>query len=134
MEARKKGIAERAGAWSAAHRKTAILGWIAFVVAALMIGGSIGTEELTNADSMPGEAGKAERALIDSGLQPATEQVLIQDEELKLADPAFSAAVTDLTETLGEVQAVKGISSPLGPQAPRSEMGIGWEGSGTWYS
>ncbi|MGB2852790.1 MAG: MMPL family transporter [Solirubrobacterales bacterium] len=113
MSTQRKGIAERVGGWSAAHRKTAILGWIAFVVAALMIGGSIGTKELTNADRIPGEAGKAERALVDSGLQPASEQVLIQDQGLKLADPAFEAAVTDLTRTLGEVPVVKSISSPL---------------------
>ena len=33
-----KGIAARAGNWSAHHRKAAILGWFAFVVLALAIG------------------------------------------------------------------------------------------------
>ena len=28
--ARKRGVAERVGAWSSRHRKTAILGWIVF--------------------------------------------------------------------------------------------------------
>ena len=113
MQAKKKGIAERAGAWSAAHRKTAILGWIAFVVAALMIGSSIGTEELTSVDSQPGESGKAERTLIDSGLQPAFEEVLVQSDTLEVTDPGFESAITDLTETLGEVPVVRDVSSPL---------------------
>ena len=39
-----RNIAARAGRWSARHRKTAILGWITFVVLAFMIGGKVGTE------------------------------------------------------------------------------------------
>ena len=39
-------IAARAGRWSARHRKTAIFGWLAFVIAAIFIGGAIGTKEL----------------------------------------------------------------------------------------
>ena len=33
------GIAGRAGRWSARHRKTAIIGWLTFVVLALVAGG-----------------------------------------------------------------------------------------------
>ena len=32
-------IAARAGRWSARHRKAAVLGWLAFVVATLVLGG-----------------------------------------------------------------------------------------------
>ena len=39
-----KGIAGRAGHWSATHRKLAIWGWIAFVVLAFYSGGQIGLE------------------------------------------------------------------------------------------
>ena len=35
-----RGLASRAGVWSAQHRKTAIWGWLAFVVIAFMIGGA----------------------------------------------------------------------------------------------
>ena len=41
-----RNIAARAGRWSARHRKTAIFGWIALVVAAVMIGSAVGTETL----------------------------------------------------------------------------------------
>ena len=40
-----KNFAARAGRWSAAHRKTAIFGWLAFVVVAFVIGGKVGTTD-----------------------------------------------------------------------------------------
>lgn len=36
----------RAGRWSATHRKTAVLGWLAFVIAAFVLGGVVGTVNL----------------------------------------------------------------------------------------
>ena len=41
-----KNLAARAGRWSATHRKTAIIGWILFVVLATVIGGKIGQNQL----------------------------------------------------------------------------------------
>ena len=38
-------IAARAGRWSAEHRKVAILGWIAFVVAAVLLGQAVGFKQ-----------------------------------------------------------------------------------------
>src|SRR5689334_1842473 len=38
--------AARAGRWSATHRKAAILGWIAFVVLATVLGGKVGQKDL----------------------------------------------------------------------------------------
>src|SRR2546423_1775275 len=46
-----RNIAARAGCWSARHRKTAILGWLAFVIIAFGIGGAIGTKQLGNAQT-----------------------------------------------------------------------------------
>src|SRR5918994_6924697 len=56
-----RNVAARAGRWSAQHRKTAILGWIAFVVLAFMVGGQIGTNTLTNEQTGVGESGQADR-------------------------------------------------------------------------
>ena len=36
-------IAARMGRWSASHWKTAVFGWLAFVVAAVFIGGMVAT-------------------------------------------------------------------------------------------
>ena len=36
-------IAARMGRWSANHWKTAVFGWLAFVIASVFIGGAVGT-------------------------------------------------------------------------------------------
>jgi len=35
----RRNVAALAGRWSARHRRTAVLGWLAFVVVAFVIGG-----------------------------------------------------------------------------------------------
>ena len=47
----KGGIAARAGRWSARHRKLAILGWLAVVIAAFALGGPFGTGTETSSRS-----------------------------------------------------------------------------------
>ena len=42
----KQNLAARAGRWSAQHRKKAVFGWLAFVIAAVFIGGQIGTKTI----------------------------------------------------------------------------------------
>ena len=55
------GIAARAGRWSARHKKTAIIGWLVFVVVALMAGSMTGTKEPTDADRYDGESRAAQQ-------------------------------------------------------------------------
>ena len=42
----KRNLAARAGRWSTQHRKKAIIGWLVFVVLAVFVGGSFGTNTL----------------------------------------------------------------------------------------
>ncbi len=42
---RSNNFAARMGRWSANHRKTAIFGWLAFVIAAVFIGGALGGQK-----------------------------------------------------------------------------------------
>ncbi len=118
-----KGIAARAGRWSATHRKAAILGWLAFVVVALAIGSGVGTKQLGEADATPGEAGKAAHMLEDAGLSPAEETVLVQSETLSADSPRFEAAVADVVDRVSRIGAVKNVRSPLDGGAPVSEDG-----------
>src|SRR4051795_9750340 len=66
-----KGLAARAGRWSAQHRKKAIWGWLAFALIALMVGSMLGTQTQEAAQSGVGESGNAERT-IDSELYEAS--------------------------------------------------------------
>ena len=71
-------IPARAGRWSAKHRKTAIFGWLAFVVVAFMLGGSLGVKTLDQYHGGTGESGRADELLGEKFEQPATERVLVQ--------------------------------------------------------
>jgi uncharacterized membrane protein YdfJ with MMPL/SSD domain len=109
-----RGIASRAAHWSAAHRKTAIWGWLAFAIGAFMIGNMIGgAKTLTDIDQFTGEARDAEQALDDAGLRPITEVVFLQSEQLTIDDPEFQAAVNDVTDRLAEIKYVENLQSPL---------------------
>jgi RND superfamily putative drug exporter len=109
-------LAARMGRWSAGHWKTAVFGWLAFVVASVFIGGVIGTKYLEENDLAVGEAGRATK-IIDAGFpQSADEQgeiVLIQSKTLKASDPAFKAVIEDVTKTLDANPKVRKLESPL---------------------
>jgi RND superfamily putative drug exporter len=108
----KTNIAARAARWSATHRKTAIFGWLAFVIASIVIGGAVGQKELTSGESAPGESGRAEVALERSALKPNSELALVQSSEARVGDPAFEATLADVTRSLGALPSVAALSSP----------------------
>ena len=107
-----KGLAARVGRWSTENRKKAIWGWLAFVVIALVIGGSVGSKELSDADTYQGESGRAEHALVDAGLDPpAGETVMIKSETLEAGDRQFDAAIADVERRIGKVAVVENVES-----------------------
>jgi RND superfamily putative drug exporter len=108
----KTNIAARAARWSATHRKLAIFGWLAFVVVSVVVGGAVGQRELTDAEAVSGEAGRAEVALEGAKLDPNNEVVLVQSRSMEASDPEFEAAVADTTARLEGVRSVTEVSSP----------------------
>jgi uncharacterized membrane protein YdfJ with MMPL/SSD domain len=113
-----KGIAARDGHWSATHRKQAIGLWIAFVVVALIGGGSVGQRSLTDAESEVGETRTAELALEQKGLDdPASESVLIQGKSGPTTSAQLEAAAADVRREL----AASGQASKVEPAQPSAE-------------
>ena len=109
-------LSGRMGRWSAHHRKTAILGWLAFVVASFFVGSSvIGAKQATDT-SGPGESGRAAEILDESFKQPAAESVLIQSDSLEASAPEFVAATRAVVAALESEAEVTNIRSPLDPQ------------------
>src|SRR6186713_1626392 len=94
-------LAARMGRWSANHWKTAVFGWLAFVAASVFIGGAGGTKYLAQNDLAVGEAATATK-LIEAGFPDSADEqgeiVLIQSKTLKADDPAFKAAIQDVTK------------------------------------
>jgi uncharacterized membrane protein YdfJ with MMPL/SSD domain len=110
-----RNLAARAGRWSATHRKTAIIGWILFVVLATVIGGKIGQKNLDPSATGNGESKRGDMIVADAGF-PETigERVLIQGKgSIKSDDPAVRAAVSDVVSRLGKIDGVHDIESPL---------------------
>ena len=100
------GIAARIGGWSARHKKSVLVGWLVFVVLAVVIGGAVGTKTLTQADGYTGQSGKAEQALAKSFPTPAHEETLIHSSKLTVNDPAFQAAIADVRQRVAAVPVV----------------------------
>jgi RND superfamily putative drug exporter len=115
-----RNLAARAAHWSAEHRKTAIFGWLAFVLVATFAGNAVGSNTMQGADLFSGEAGKAETALYDKGLRPNTEHLLVQSEKLVVGDAEFTATIQDATARLEQAKDVRQVHSPLTGDAPVS--------------
>ena len=107
-----RNFAARAGRWSARHRKIAILGWFAFVILAFVVGGKVGTQQLTDETSGVGESGQATRIHADAYPKQTDEMVLVSSEKLKSDAPEFKAAVEDVQHRLAATNGVGKIQDP----------------------
>ena len=87
-------FAARMGRWSVQHRKKAILGWIAFVIASLAIGSAIGVKSPENEVSYVGDSGKAHELVDEHFPTQNTESIIVQAPKGAGAqDPAVRAAL-----------------------------------------
>jgi uncharacterized membrane protein YdfJ with MMPL/SSD domain len=109
-----RNVAARAGRWSALHPAKAIVGWLVFVVLAVFIGGSIGTEQIQDEDQGVGEAREADHAIADAFPQNADETVLVQSKDAAVTadSPEFRAAVDDSVRKLESTENVVDVESP----------------------
>ncbi|MFE6777387.1 MMPL family transporter [Streptomyces sp. NPDC057702] len=103
----KQNLAARLGGWSTRHRKTAIFGWLLFVVLLAVVGGASGMVEITNSENGAGDSVKAEKILEDTGLEtPASEMVMVRSAEPDGWRRVAGQLVADIRKT-GEVERVK---------------------------
>jgi uncharacterized membrane protein YdfJ with MMPL/SSD domain len=119
-------FAARAARWSAAHRRIAVLSWVAFVVVAFALGGAVGTVSLEQSDLGNGESLAANRVLAaEFPSERAAEQVLFQSRSGPLSGAQYRSAVKELVVRLSRTPAVARIQSPLqrGNEGLRSKDG-----------
>ncbi|RNG26732.1 MMPL family transporter [Streptomyces botrytidirepellens] len=108
-----RGLAARAGSWSARHRWTAVGGWLLLVVLALAVGSMTGRVDSAGSEERPGESGRVLKILDDAGIvEPAGETVLVQalGGGVNADDPEFRGAVDAVLSAVrgtGEATAVK---------------------------
>ena len=115
-------FAARAGRWSAQHRTKAILGWIAFVILATVIGGAVGMKTLSDEDQGNGESQRADRIDAAAGFPDQTgESVLVQGRgAVKVTDPKFKAGVQDVIAKLDTTKDVSKVKDPFAPANRRA--------------
>ncbi|WP_151481841.1 MMPL family transporter [Streptomyces albicerus] len=114
-DTRVRGIAARAGGWSARHRWAAVGIWVLFVVLAMGLGSAAGTVELKDSDQLSGETSQAATIIEDAGIdEPAGETVLVQakDAGVKATDAEFRAAVDAVMKAVEGTGKVTDVTSP----------------------
>ncbi|MGR6973450.1 MMPL family transporter [Streptomyces cynarae] len=114
-DTRVRGIAARAGGWSARHRWAAVGIWVLFVVLAMAVGSAAGRVDIKDSDELKGETHTAAKIIEDAGIkQPAGESVLIQakDGTTTATDPRFRAAVTAVVRAVDGTGRVTDVTSP----------------------
>ena len=110
-----QNLASRAARWSAGHRKTAIFGWLAFVVIAMFLAGAVGQKTIADEDYGNGSSKTADQAIAAANFRDAAEeQVLVQGKgSVKTGDAQFTAAVKDVVSRLEATKGVDKVESPL---------------------
>lgn len=114
-ETRVRGLAARAGGWSARHRWAAVGIWVLFVVLAMGLGSAAGRVDVKESDQLKGETHTAAKIIEDAGIKkPASESVLVQakDGTTRATDAAFRAAVADVVKAVGSTGRVTDVTSP----------------------
>ncbi|MGW4168603.1 MMPL family transporter [Streptomyces chartreusis] len=114
-ETRVRGLAARAGGWSARHRWAAVGIWVLFVVLAMGLGSAAGRVDVKDSDQLKGETHTAAKIIEDAGIEePAGETVLIQskDGSLKATDAEFKSAVTAVVKAVEGTGKVTDVTSP----------------------
>ncbi len=111
-------LAARAGRWSANHRKTAIWGWLAFVVIAIVLGSAAGTKTISDSNNGNGESGRAEKAAARAFPENASETVIVQSRTLTASDPSFRTAVSDVKSRVSQTGVARHVKSGPGEISP----------------
>ena len=114
-DTRVRGLAARAGGWSARHRWAAVGIWVLFVVLAMGLGSAAGRVDVKDSDQLKGETHTAAKIIDDAGIdEPASETVLIQSKDAggKATDADFRAAVAAVMKAVEGTGKVTDVTSP----------------------
>jgi uncharacterized membrane protein YdfJ with MMPL/SSD domain len=109
-----RNLAATSAAWSVHHRRTAVLGWLVFVVAAYAFGSLVGQHNLTDAQMGNGQSGRGTSVIEKAFPYNNGEEVLLQFRDTGRHDgAAFVPAVDDFVARLRGLHTVADIQSPL---------------------
>ncbi|MGW1807540.1 MMPL family transporter [Streptomyces sp. NPDC002078] len=110
-----RGLAARAGGWSARHRWAAVGIWVLFVVLAMGLGSAAGRVDVDENNQLKGETHTAAQIIDDAGIkEPAGETVLIQSKDagVTATGTEFRKAVADVVKAVEGTGKVTAVTSP----------------------
>src|SRR5438067_2746501 len=117
-------LAAGAGRWSAAHWKTAVAVWVAFVAVAIAVGTTVGTHKLSMSEQSTGEAARAEQILASAGFKtPASEAVLVRSRTRTVADATFRATVQGVLAKLRTMPQVTNLRTGAAGEVSKDRRG-----------
>src|SRR5215218_1857926 len=109
----RKHLAARMAHWSGRHRKTAVLGWLAFAFTLFAFSIVSPMQTIVTETAGPGESGRASTIIYEDFERPGSEQVLIESDSVTADDPEFQAVVRDVIAAVEPLDEVAGVQSPL---------------------
>jgi putative drug exporter of the RND superfamily len=113
----RRNLAASLGGWSTRHRKTAIFGWLLFVLAASLLGSAAGQVGLTSFQQGAGDSARAEQIISRAGIsQPAQEAVLIRSDSVTAGSASFHGAVRAVLTGVRSTGLARNIQDPYGNQ------------------
>ncbi len=122
----RENFTARMGRWSATHRKTAVFGWLGFVLVAYALGSATGTVTQKRQDQGVGQSRAADRIVAQQfPSEQASEQVLIQNPHGAWNAPGATAAIGDAVARLSRTAHVIRVKSPLDPSSTGQVSGDG---------
>lgn len=102
-----KTVSVRVARWSSTHPWRAIVVWLLFIAAAVVVGNVVDTNQAGGRDFWVGEAGRAEAISAEGGLTtPPTERVLVTMRDESQVDAEADVAAGDVADRLDELPTV----------------------------
>jgi uncharacterized membrane protein YdfJ with MMPL/SSD domain len=111
-------LAARMGHWSATHWKTAVFGWLGFVIAAVAVGTLVGQQTTSMQSTNVGESHRADQILQQAGFtqsDPLTEIVVVQSDSATVRDAPFRATVDGVVRAVTPFATIENLRSPFEP-------------------
>ncbi|MGI5352034.1 MMPL family transporter [Streptomyces sp. CA-250714] len=117
------GLAARLGGWSTRHRKTAVFGWLLFVVLAAALGGMAGLTEPTDSEQSVRDSARATTILEDAGIdEPPAESVMVSS----TGKGGWRATADEVTRAVKDTGRVENVREPLPSRDGKAGL-IGFE-------
>ncbi|WP_395690209.1 MMPL family transporter [Nocardioides sp.] len=108
----RQNLAATIGGWSVRHRVSAVVGWLVFVVVAMLLGSTAGQVEMTEDEYAAGDSARFEQVLGETHLRTPASEMFLVTTDAPVTSPSSREVVTDLVRRLHATAAVTDVVDP----------------------